>query len=64
MKTIKLSNLTIAPEHKTSNKYSITKDVYNHLLDNAVTAAYKKPAEEIDDGINEEDKVRKMSWYT
>ena len=24
--------------------YSITKDVYSHLLDNAVTATFKKPA--------------------
>ena len=55
LKAIKSSNITIMAAHETSNMYSITKDVYSHLLDNAVTATFKKTAKEIEDSINEKD---------
>ena len=42
LKTIKSSNKTLTPADKTSNMYKLTKDEYNHLLENAVTATYKK----------------------
>ena len=43
LKTIKSSNKTLTPADKTLNVFKLTKDEYNHLLDNAVTAAmYKK----------------------
>ena len=34
--------------------YKLTKDEYNHLLDNAVTATYKKATKIIEDIINKE----------
>ena len=34
--------------------YKLTKDEYNHLLDNAVTATYKKATKGIEDVINKE----------
>ena len=42
------------PAGKTSNMYKLTKDEYNHLLDNAVTATYKRATEGIKDIINKE----------
>ena len=53
-KTIKPSNKTLTPADKTSNMYKLTKDKYNHLLENAVTATYKKVTNEIEDIINKE----------
>ena len=41
-KTIKSSNKTLTTADKTSNMYKLTKDEYNHFLDNAVTAKHKK----------------------
>ena len=38
LKTIESSNKTLTPADKTSNMYKLTKDEYNHLLDNSVTA--------------------------
>ena len=40
------------PADKTSNMHKLTKDEYNHLLDNAVTATYKRVTEGIKDIIN------------
>ena len=54
LKTIKLSNKTLTPAGKTLNMYKLTKDEYNHLLDNAVTATYKKARKGIEDIINKE----------
>ena len=42
LKTTKSSNKTLTPTDKTSNMYKLTKDEYNHLLDNVVTTTYKK----------------------
>ena len=52
MKTIKSSNKSLTPAGKTSNMYKLTKDDYNHLLDNAVTATYKRATEAIKDVRN------------
>ena len=38
LRTIKSSNKTLTPADKTSNMYKLTKDEYNHLLDNAIIA--------------------------
>ena len=54
LKTIKSSNKTLMPADETSNMYKLTKDEYNHLLDNAVTATYKKATKGIEDIINKE----------
>ena len=54
LKTIKSSNKTLMPPDKTSNMYKLTKDEYNDLLDNAVTATYKRATERIEDIINKE----------
>ena len=48
------SNKTLTPADKISNMYKLTKDEYNHLLDNAVTATYKKAMKGIKDIIDEE----------
>ena len=40
LKTIKSSNKTITPVGKTTNMYKLTKDEYNKLLGNTVTATY------------------------
>ena len=42
LKTIKLSRKALTPADKLLNMYKLTKDEYNRLLDNAVTAVYKK----------------------
>ena len=42
------------PVDKTSNMYKLTKDDYNHLLDNVVSATYKKVTKGIEDIINKE----------
>ena len=42
------------PADKTSNMYKLTKDEYNHFLDNAVTATYKKAMKGIKDIINKD----------
>ena len=49
-KDLKIKTLT--PADKTSNMYKLTKDEYNHFLDNAVTATYKKATKRIEDIIN------------
>ena len=54
LKTIKSSNKALTPADKTSNMFKLTKDVCNHLLDNAVTATYKKATKGIEDIINKE----------
>ena len=54
MKTIKSSNKTLTPADKTSNTHKLTKDEYNPLLDNTVTATYKKATKGIEDNINKE----------
>ena len=54
MKTIKSAKETLTPADKTLNMYKLTKDEYNHLLDNAVTATYKKATKGIEDIINKE----------
>ena len=41
-----MSNKTLTPANKTSNMYKLTKDEQNYLLDNAVTATYKKQQKE------------------
>ena len=45
LKTIKLSKEALTPADKLLNMYKLTKDEYNRLLDNAVTAVYKKSNE-------------------
>ena len=42
---ISLSSKTLTPANKTSNMCKLTKDDYNHLLDNAVIATYKRATE-------------------
>ena len=54
LKTIKSSSKTLTSVDKTSNIYKLTKDEYSHLLDNAVTATYKKAMKGIEDIINKE----------
>ena len=54
VKARKSSNKTLALADKTSNVYKLTKDQYNHLLGNAVTATYKKATKGIKDIINKE----------
>ena len=44
----------LKPADKTSNMHRLIKDKYNHLLGNAVTAAYKKATKGIEDIINKE----------
>ena len=44
--------------------YKLTKDEYNHLLDNAVTATYKKATKGIKDIINKEDIKYAKQAYT
>ena len=42
------------PADKISNMYKLTKDECNHLVDNAVTATYRKGTKETEGNINEE----------
>ena len=42
LQLIKSSTKTMTPADKTSNMYSLTKEEYNKLLDNAITKTYKK----------------------
>ena len=56
LKTIKSSSKMFTPADKTSNMYRLTKDEYIHLLDNAVSATYKKATKGIENIINTEDK--------
>ena len=54
LKTIKSSNKMLTSADKTSNMYKLTKDGYNHLLNNAVSTTYKKVTKGIEDIINKE----------
>ena len=46
-KNIRNSGKTLTPADKTSNMYRLTKDEYNQLRTNAVTAKYKKASEKL-----------------
>ena len=62
-KATKSSNKTLTSAGKTLNMYKLTKDEYNHLLDNGVTATYKKATKGIEDIINEEGITSKIFRY-
>ena len=54
LKTIKSSNKTLTPVDKISKMHKLTTDEYYPLLDNAVTATYKKATKGIEYIINKE----------
>ena len=62
-KATKSSNKTLTSADKTLNMYKLTKDEYNHLLDNGVTATYKKATKGIEDITNEEEITSKIFRY-
>ena len=62
-KATKSSNKTLTSAGKTLNMYKLTKDEYNHLLDNGVTATYKKATKGIEDITNEEGITSKIFRY-
>ena len=53
---IKLSSKTLTPADKTSNMYKLSKETYNHLLQNSITKTYKKAKKHVNDKINEDGK--------
>ena len=52
IRTIKQSSKTMTFADKTSNMYRLTKDQYDHILNNAVTSTYKKASNKIKEKIN------------
>ena len=62
-KTTKSPNKTLTSAEKTLDMYKLTKDEYNHLLDNGVTATYKKATKRIEGSINEEGIASKIFRY-
>ena len=54
LKTLKSSKKTLTPADKTSSMQKLSKDEYNHLLDDAVTSTYIRATEGIEDIINKE----------
>ena len=56
IKNITTSTKTLTAADKTSNMYRLTKDEHNKLVNNAITATYKKVNSDIKVNINEEGK--------
>ena len=52
IRKIKRSQKTVTPADKTSNMYRLTKEEYSKLLNNAITATYKKTSRKTEDRIN------------
>ena len=52
LKNMRESNKTLTPADKTSNMYRISKEQYDHLKTNAITATYKKGSSKLKEKID------------